>query len=211
MAFDALAELGLFGLDEVADVGFFADVAAGAKVSEGADLCAVGDDAVVKHAALADQNAVAEGAVFDHRVGADEAVGADARAAEQLHKGLDDGVGRDLDIGVDHAGLGTEDGDAGGHQPAGRGGAQGGVEGDQLGDSVGAEQFDGISAAWMATTRSPAARSRPAMSVRIEFAVSVVDGEVDRDGQEAARCESVDARVDLAECQLVGGQGISAR
>ena len=35
---------------------------------------------------------------------------------EQVHEGLDDGVGANLDLGIDHAGFRTENGDAGGHE-----------------------------------------------------------------------------------------------
>ena len=52
--------------------------------------------------------------------------------------------GVDFDFGVDDAGFGPEDGDAGGHEPARRGHAHGCVKGDQFGDGVRAEDFGGI-------------------------------------------------------------------
>jgi hypothetical protein len=68
---------------------------------------------------LPNQDAVAQGAVFYHRVRADKAFRADAGAAEQLHKGLDDGIRRHFDVSVDHAGFRPMDGYALGNQPVG--------------------------------------------------------------------------------------------
>jgi hypothetical protein len=87
-------------------------------------------------------------------------------AAQQLHKGLDDRVGRNLDLGVDDAGLGPEDGDAGGHQAAGGGGAQRRVQRDQLGDGVGAQHL-GCIGGLNGDHALAGERSRPAISVRI--------------------------------------------
>ena len=77
----AFAKLRLLGFNKVAHVRVFADFAAGPQVRERADLRAVGDGGILKHAALADENAVAESAVFDHGEGPDAAAGADARFA----------------------------------------------------------------------------------------------------------------------------------
>ena len=93
----------------------FADLAAWTQVSEGADFGPIPDRALRQHAALANQHIVANRAILDHRVGADQAFGADAGQAQQLHKRLDDRVGRNFDLGVDHACFRAEDGDARGH------------------------------------------------------------------------------------------------
>jgi len=130
VSFGTFAEFGLLGLNEVADMGVFADLTARAQVGKGANLGSVGDGAVCQYTALANQHIASQCAVLDHGVRADVAIAADARRTQQLHKGFDDGIGRDLNLGVDDAGFGPEDGDASGHEAVGGGGAQSGVEGD---------------------------------------------------------------------------------
>ena len=66
---DAFAQLGLLDFNKVSHVGFFADLAAWAQMSEGTDLGFVGNCAFGQHAALANQHAVTQGAVIYHRKG----------------------------------------------------------------------------------------------------------------------------------------------
>jgi hypothetical protein len=90
-------------------MGVFADFVAGPHVSEWPDARAIGDGGIYEDAALKDLNAIAEGAVFNDGEGTNAAACANARAAEQLREWLDDRAGRDLNIGIDDAGVWTID------------------------------------------------------------------------------------------------------
>ena len=102
-------------------MGVFADFVAGAQVGKWADARAVGDGGVLEDAALEDQNAIAQRAVFNDGEGTNAAASADARAAEQLRERLDDRAGRDLNFGIDDAGVRAVDGDSGGNEARDRG------------------------------------------------------------------------------------------
>ena len=115
----AFADAGFFHFDEVADVSLFADFAAGAEMDERADFSAIGDRGVFEYAGLADEDVVADSAVFNDGEGADAAAGADVGFAEELDEGLNDGFRSDFDIGIDDAGFGASDGDAGGDEARG--------------------------------------------------------------------------------------------
>ncbi len=130
--------------------------------------------------------------------------------AEELDVGLDDGVGADVDLGVDDAGFGAEDGDALGHEAAGGGEAHGGVEVHHLGDGVGAEDF--VDAVGFDGDDALAFGDEQGGDVgEVELAVGVVGGEGVELGEEGCGLEAVDAGVDLGCVELVGARGISAR
>ena len=69
---------------------------------------------------------------------------ADARAAQQLHAGLEDGVGADGDVGIHEHGFGQLDGDARVHQRGALAAAEDQVHFGQIGARVAAEDFVGI-------------------------------------------------------------------
>ena len=124
-----------------------------------------------------------------------------------LDEGLDDGIGADLDLGVDDAGFGAEDGDAVGHEAAGGGEAHGGVEVHHLLDGVGAEDLvDG--AGGLEGDDAFAVGDEQGGDVgEVELAVGVVGGEGVEVGEEGGGAEAVDAGVDLGCGELGGGEG----
>ena len=173
-----------------------ADIASGAQMRVRAEQRAVADDGLVEDAAVANEHSVAERGVLDDGVGADAAVGADARVAEELNEGLDDGVGRDLDRGIDHAGLGAEDRHARGHEASCGGRAHGGVEVHHLGDGVGAEDL--VDCRGDGGDDALAFGDEQGGDVgEIELAAGVLVGEALEVGEERGGVEAVDAGVDL--------------
>src|SRR6202140_6024837 len=66
--------------------------------------------------------------IFYYAVGANAAISADLCGSEQLHKGLDDGVGAHFDVAVSNAGVGIENGDALIQKSAARGQPHLGIE-----------------------------------------------------------------------------------
>ena len=104
--------------------------------------------------------------------------------------------GPTCDFGVDDAGFGAEDGDAGGHEAACGGEAHGGVEMHHLGDGVGAEDFvDGVG---LDGDDALAFGDEHGGDVgEVELAVGVVGVEGVEFGEEGAGFEAVDAGVDF--------------
>ena len=137
----AFTQANFLGFTEVADVRAFADLALGPQMGVRTDKRAVRDLGAIEDAAVAQENFVAERGVLYDGEGTDAAFGADARVAEKLHEGLEDGVGTDLYGGVDNAGVWTKDGDAVRHETFRRGQPHGGIEVHHLGDRVGAKHF----------------------------------------------------------------------
>src|ERR1035437_3755237 len=109
----AFAQPRLLGLHKVADVRAFANVAAGPQMRVRSKLRAVAYHGIFQDAARPNQNSVADFAVGDDGIRPNTAVGADLGFANELHERLDDSVRANLNVGIDVARLGTEDGCAG--------------------------------------------------------------------------------------------------
>ncbi len=115
--------------------------------------------------------------------------------------------GPTVDLGVDDAGVGAEDGDALGHEAAGGGEAHGGVEVHHLGDGVGAEDL--VDAVGLDGDDACAVGDEHGGDVgEVELAVGVVGGEEVELGEEGGGVEAVDAGVDLGRVELVGREGL---
>jgi hypothetical protein len=202
----ALAERGFLGFDEVAYVGAFADAAFGAKMGVGTEDGVVGDLGGVENASVAYGDVVAELRILDDGVGADAGVTANGGFAEELDEGLDDGVGPDVDFGVDDAGLGSEDRDASGHQTLCRREAHGRIEVHHLGDGVGAEDFvDGVS--FDGDDAFAFGDEHGGDVGEVELAVGIVGVEGVELVKESAGFEAVNAGVDLGGVELLGTKG----
>ena len=135
------------------------------------------------------------------------AVGAHFRVAQNLNVGFDDGVGADVDLGVDDTGFGTEDGDALGHEAAGGGEAHGGVEVHHFFDGVGAEDLVDGAGGFEGDDTLVVGDEQGGDVGEVELAVGVVGGEGIEVGEEGGGLEAVDAGVDLGGVELVGLEG----
>ncbi len=114
--------------------------------------------------------------------------------------------GSTVTVGVDDAGLGAVDGDAGGHEAAGGGAAHGGVEVHHFDDGVGAEDL--VDVVGLEGYDALAVGYEHGGDVgEVELAVGVVGGEGVEFGEEGTRVEAVDAGVYFGSGELVGREG----
>jgi len=97
----AARHLRLLGLDEVADVHLFAEVASGAQVREGADLGPAADARVDRHRVGLHDGVLAHRHVREDAADVDRGPPADARGPPQDRTGLDDRIGLERDGRVD--------------------------------------------------------------------------------------------------------------
>ena len=158
-------------------------------------------------AARTNQHLVADLAVGNHRVRANPAVRADLRLSDDLHERLDHRIRADLDIGIDVAGLGTEDRGAGLHQFARFFRPQLGVEFRQLHARVHTQHFIRILGAQREHLVSRLAQHARHVG-EVKLAGWIVGGElVDVCVQRPDR-KGIDAGVDLALFAFVVAQGL---
>ena len=138
------AHLDFLGLDEISNVRTLANIAAWTEPRIRPDDRATGDAGIVHDGERVDGNAVSEFRVLDDAIGPDAAIGADFGLAQQLHERLDDRIGANLDVTVDHARLRIENSHSFGHQLLAFCQAQAGVQVNNLSASITAEDFASI-------------------------------------------------------------------
>src|ERR1700678_240774 len=113
----ALTQSSFLRLDEIADMRIFANLAAWPQMGKRPYLRAALDNRIRNHATLAYKYIIGNSRVLNHGAGANQAIRADARMAQQLDIRLDHSIRTNLDIGIDHTGLGAKDGNALHHKP----------------------------------------------------------------------------------------------
>src|SRR5208337_5029403 len=100
-----LAQLDFLGLDEVPQVSVFAHLASGAHMSVRPKHRSRSHARVFHDRSRLYRDAVAQDGISDHAIRADAAIRADLRMTQQLHKGLNHGVGANFHVAVNHAGV----------------------------------------------------------------------------------------------------------
>ena len=144
--------------------------------------------------------------ILNHGVRANAAAGADARTAENLNEGLDDGVGGDFDVAVDHAGCGIKDGNAFGHEFLALAHAHLVIDEREFSASIGAEYFGGV-------FRLPDDHALPGFAQDLShvgeviLAVGVGGGEFRDVRKQLRHSKDVEPGIDLANLLLSGAGG----
>src|ERR1700737_2256347 len=137
----ALTHAGFLHFHEIANVSLFADLASRAQMAVGPERGPVLHDGMLEYTTGLNEYVIPDFAIENHAVGPDTRVAADAGGAAELDERLNYGIGANFDAGVDHAGLGIEDGDAGGHEFTAFRQAHALVNLRQFGAGVGAQDF----------------------------------------------------------------------
>ena len=102
--------------DEIPNVHLRADLVAGAQMRVRPQAHFRPDPRVLQHASVLHQRAIGNLTRMDGGERLNAAVRPDPGAPEQVHEGFDDGVGANLDLGINHAGFRPENGHARGHE-----------------------------------------------------------------------------------------------
>ena len=154
---------------------------------------------------MQDRHAVADLGVDQRAHRADDGVAADRRAALELGERLDHGVAADAHRGVDPGRAGVDDRHAAAHVL---------LEDAALGDLLGVGEVDAVvDAVREVGVADGVRRDRPAGVAhggqhvgQVELALGVVGVERRQRGDQRAAVERVDAGVDLADLELLGGR-----